>query len=271
MKHTLVAAFATPTDASRTYGDLMSRGIAREQIHSVGHDSAEIHAYDAPYSTAGAPVDREHHESKVAHFFKSLFGHEPHETHRRHAEAYPEAVRRGATVLAVDVRDDDELTKARDALEYNGAVSIDEQGAGAGGSGNYAGPTSPYAGATGGDSHLDKHFNKPGSAAAHTSTTAHSHASDDRLSHAAGAGPTGRAHPTDHDRTGTVDTGRYEVGSSAKNAGTDYPGTLATNNATGAGTTGMESSPSGGEIAHGVGTREAGQCTDRICVIQRPS
>jgi hypothetical protein len=271
MKHTLVAAFATTTDASRTYGDLMARGIAREQIHTVGNDSAEIHAYDAPYSTAGTTLDREHHDSKIAHFFKSLFGHEPHDDHRRHAEAYPQAVSRGATVIAVDVRDDDELIKARDALEYNGAVSIDERGTGTGDSANYAGPTSPYAGATGGDSHLDKHFSKPGTTATTTTTTAHAHSSTDRLSHAAGAGPTGEAHPTDHDRTGTVDTGRYEVGSSAKRAGTDYPGTLATNNATGAGTTGMDSGAVGQQATSAADARDAGQCTDRICVIRRPS
>ncbi|HAW37988.1 MAG TPA: hypothetical protein DCX83_01040, partial [Pseudomonas sp.] len=78
MKHTLVAAFATLTDANRTRGDLMARGIPREQIHAVGAESADIHAYDAPYSTSpDVPVDRHEHESKVAHFFKSLFGHEP--------------------------------------------------------------------------------------------------------------------------------------------------------------------------------------------------
>src|SRR5690606_15961999 len=126
MKHTLVAAFATPTDASRTYGDLMSRGIPREQIHTVGADSAEIHGYDAPYSTTGTTVDRPHHDSKVANFFLSLFGSEPHEEHRHHATAYPEAVRRGSLVIAVDVHDDDQLVRARDALEYNGAISIDE-------------------------------------------------------------------------------------------------------------------------------------------------
>ena len=266
MRHTLVAAFATPTDASRTYGDLMSRGIAREQIHSVGNDSAEIHNYDAPYSTAGKTVDRPHHDSKIANFFHSLFGHEPHEDHRRHAEAYPEAVRRGATVIAVDVRDEDELIRARDALEYNGAVSINEPGAGTGESAGYAGPTSPYAGATGGDSHMDKHFAGAATTSTHADhqTERHGDTRADRLDHAAGAGPTDQAHPTAHDRTGTVDTGRYEVGSDAKRAGTDYPGTLATNNATGAG-------PTGREVAEGVGTREAGQCTDRVCVIQRPS
>ncbi|WP_217475613.1 hypothetical protein [Stutzerimonas stutzeri] len=271
MRHTLVAAFATPTDANRTYGDLMARGIAREQIHRVGADSAEIHGYDEPYSTADGTVDPAHHESKVAHFFKSLFGHEPHETHRHHATAYPEAVRRGATVIAVDARDEDELVKARDALEYNGALNINERGGGSGATPGYAGPTSPYAGATGGDSHLDKHFSGT-AASASTTTTATSHASDDRFSHAAGAGPTDEAHPTDHDRTGTVDTGRYDVGSSAKRAGTDYPGTLATNNVTGAEAADNSTSVLGQEVAPGVGTREAGMCTDdRVCVIQRPS
>jgi hypothetical protein len=266
MKHTLVAAFATPTDASRTYGDLMSRGIAQEQIHSVSAETAQIHAYDAPYSTTDSTVDRTHHESKVAQFFKSLFGHEPHEDHRRHATAYPEAVRRGATVIAVDVHDDDQLVRARDALEYNGAISIDESGAGASGTAatqGYAGPTSPYAGATGGDSHLDKHF------VGSTTTTANTHSDSERLTHAAGAGPTDD--PSAIDRTDTVDTGRYDVGSSAKRAGTDYPDTLATNPVTGGGNTVHESSVGGHPVTEGGGSREAGTCTDRICVIQRPS
>lgn len=265
MKHTLVAAFATPTDASRTYGDLMSRGIPREQIHTVGADSAEIHGYDAPYSTTESTVDRTHHESKVAHFFKSLFGHEPHEEHRRHATAYPEAVRRGSLVIAVDVHDEDQLIKARDALEYNGAIDINERG----GDGTntaamsgYAGPTSPYAGATGGDSHLDKHF----------AGTTHT-ASDTR--HAGGAhldagAPVGTAASTGHTTTttGSADTNHYDIGNAAKRAGTDYPETAATANPTG-----------GGLAGETVGTRDATQgtdaiqavpCTDRICVIKRP-
>lgn len=262
MKHTLVAAFATLTDANRTQGDLMARGIAKEQIHSVGADSAEIHAYDAPYSTAGSTVDREHHESKVAHFFKSLFGHEPHDDHRRHAAAYPEAVRRGSLVIAVDVYDEDQLIRARDALEYNGALNIDDSGAGAGATPGYAGPTSPYAGATGGDSHLDKHF----------AGTTHT-ASDTR--HAGGAhldagAPVGTAASTGHTTTttGSADTNHYDIGNAAKRAGTDYPETAATANPTG-----------GGLAGETVGTRDATQgtdaiqavpCTDRICVIKRP-
>lgn len=171
MRHTLVAAFATLTDANRTRGDLMSRGIAREQIHAIGAESADIHAYDAPYTTTpDVPVDRTHHESKITHFFKSLFGHEPHETHRHYATAYPDAVRRGALVIAVDVEDEDQLAKARDALEYNGAIDINERG-GTGTVEGYPGPSSPYAGATGGDSHLDKHFTTPATGTAATGTT----------------------------------------------------------------------------------------------------
>lgn len=237
MKHTLVAAFATLTDANRTRGDLMARGIPREQIHAVGAESADIHAYDAPYSTSpDVPVDRHEHESKVAHFFKSLFGHEPHEQHRHYATAYPDAVRRGALVIAVDVVDEDQLARARDALEYNGAIDIDEHG-GSGTADGYPGPSSPYVGATGGDSHLDKHFIRPTS------------------------GTTGA----------TTGAGRYDIGSAAKRAGTDYPETTATSHPTGAGITGHGSNSDAPEIAPGVGTREAGLCRDRICVIQRPS
>lgn len=263
MRHTLVAAFATPADANRTFGDLMSRGIAREQIHTVGTDSAEIHGYDAPYSAAGSALDRAHHESKIAHFFKSLFGNEPHDEHRRHAAAYPEAVRRGATVIAVDVEDDDQLVRAVDALEYNGALDINEHGtdiAGIDALRDYAGPTSPYAGATGGDSHLDKHF---------ASSRSHGHqpggehlASRDPASGTAVSGA-GNIASTDYADRSSADTGRYDIGGAAKRAGTGYPDTAATVHPTGAGTTGHGTSA-------GVGTSQAGTCSDRVCVIRRP-
>lgn len=264
MKHTLVAAFATLTDATRTQGDLMSRGIPREQIHSVGAETAQIHAYDEPYSTTDDTLDREHHESKVAHFFKSLFGHEPHDDHRRHATAYPEAVRRGSLVIAVDVHDEDQLVRARDALEYNGAISIDQDDmTGAGSTPGYAGATSPYAGATGGDSHLDKHF-----AGTQTSTV-----SDVRHSgHFDASTPVGTSHTTSTVEPVTTDsnyadTSQYDVGGAAKRAGTGYPETAAT------------AAPTGGGLAgETVGTRDAmhdtdvgqvGSASDRVCVIRR--
>jgi hypothetical protein len=268
MKHTLVAAFATLTDATRTQGDLMSRGIPQEQIHSVGAEHAHIHAYDEPYSTTDHTVDREHHESKVAHFFKSLFGHEPHDDHRRHAAAYPDAVRRGSLVIAVDVFDEDQLIRARDALEYNGAISIDQDGTtGAPATPGYAGATSPYAGATGGDSHMDKHF-----AGTQTGTVADVRPAG--TGHFDAGTPVGTSHTTStattaHADQGAADTSQYDVGSAAKRAGTGYPETAAT------------ASPTGGGLAgETVGTRDATQGTDatqastgndRVCVIRRPS
>jgi len=278
MRHTLVAAFATLTDANRTRGDLMARGIPREQIHAVGAETADIHAYDAPYTTTpDTPVDRTHHESKVAHFFKSLFGHEPHEQHRAYASAYPDAVRRGALVIAVDVDDEDQLARARDALEYNGAIDINERG-GSGTAEGYPGPTSPYAGATGGDSHLDKHFTEPVGRGA--GTTATTDAGLQSTSERFGGGTGTRAasevggltsEPSDYADRSSADTGRYDIGGAAKRAGTDYPDTTATTAPTGAGATGHGSSPQTPEVAPGVGTRDAGLCRDRICVIQRPS
>jgi len=255
MRHTLVAAFATLTDANRTRGDLMSRGIPREQVHAVGADTAEIHAYDSPYSTTDDSLDRTQHDSRVAQFFQSLFGNEPHEQHRHYATAYPDAIRRGALVIAVDVTDEDQLIRARDALEYNGAIDIHEHGGGTvdtAAAHGYAGPTSPYAGATGGDSHLDKHF--AGSA---TATPGESLA----------AGPASAGHTdtvsTDYDDRSSADTGRYDIGGTAKRAGTGYPETTATAAPTGAGTT--------GHGTPGVDTAPPGTSRERICVIQRPS
>lgn len=281
MKHTLVAAFATLIDANRTRGDLMSRGIPMEQIHAVGAETAEIHGYDAPYTTTDGNVDRAHHESRIAHFFKSLFGNEPHEEHRHYATAYPEAIRRGALVIAVDVTDEDQLVRARDALEYNGAINISERG-GTGATDGYAGPTSPYAGATGGDSHLDKHFTKPGTAAATagagTSTDAGAglHSATERFGDGAGSSAAAEvgglgSKPTDYGDRSTADTGRYDIGGAAKRAGTDYPDTAATTAPTGAGTTAQGSSSTGAAAAPGANTGEAGLGNERVCVIRRTS
>jgi hypothetical protein len=307
MRHTLVAAFATLTDANRTRGDLMARGIPREQIHAVGADSADIHAYDEPYSTTDSTVDRTHHDSKITHFFKSLFGHESHDEHRYYAAGYHEAVRRGSLVIAVDVNDDDEMVRARDALEYNGAISIDEDGTGgAGTTQGYAEPTSPYAGATGGDSHLDKHFTAPSASA--TSAT-HPIASERPVTAAPVAPAPGTGFAAEPATTAkadhSADTGAYDIGSAAKRAGTDYPETTATTAPTGAGTTGHGSSTetplvtaadlaaaqpsstaaiaptSASSTGHGssAGSTEAatetglgpkGLCGERVCVIRRP-
>lgn len=292
MKHTLVAAFATLTDANRTRGDLMSRGIPREQVHAMGSESAEIHAYDTPYTTTDDTLDRSHHESKVAHFFKSLFGNEPHEEHRRYATAYPEALRRGALVIAVDVYDDDQLVKARDALEYNGAVDISERNADGSPSSDtaaahgYAGPTSPYIGVTGTDNHADKHPRRPtSSTGASTGTLTGAAAGNERYSEselpgagapigsATGSGRTSSGSSTSYGDRSSADTGRYDIGSAAKRAGTDYPGTTATTAPTGGGTTGHGTNA--GLAAPGTSGSQAspsssqgGSCSERICVIR---
>lgn len=279
MRHTLVAAFATPTDANRTRGDLMSRGIPMEQIHSVGSDTAEIHAYDAPYTATEGNLDRTHHESRVAHFFKSLFGDTPHEEHRHYATAYPEAIRGGAQVIAVDVDDEDQLVRARDALEYNGALNISEPG-GTGSTDGYAGPTSPYAGATGGDSHLDKHFTRPETTAAPAGTStgagegAGLHSASERFGDGAGTQSAAEvgglaSTPSDYGDRSTADTGRYDIGSAAKRAGTDYPETTATTAPTGAGITGHGTSVTGAPAAADVNAGDTSLCSARVCVIRR--
>ncbi|MFC3609273.1 hypothetical protein [Stutzerimonas tarimensis] len=291
MRHTLVAAFKTTLDANRTRGDLMARGIPREQVHSVGADSAEIHGYGSPYSASGDTLVRDHHESRTGEFFQSLFGKDTDDTNRHHAQAYPEAVRRGSTVIAVDVDNENDLAKVRDALEYNGAISIDDGGAGTAGLQH---ATSPYAGATGGDSHLDKHFDRPGaSTVGATGTTAVVGRETAAEREAGATGRDSSPAPTDID-------GGHGIGMSAKRAGTDYPSTTATSSPTGAGVVGQGISTTADDIGYtsssDVGDEDPrltgatapsgntgaspavdsdlespqrGMCNDRVCVIRR--
>lgn len=305
MRHTLVAAFENTLDANRARADLMARGIPRTHIHAVGADSADIHGYGTPYSTSDDTLDRDQHESKVTHFFKSLFGND--ESHQHHARAYPEAVRRGALVVAVDVDDDKELVMARDALEYNGAVSIDDPDAGqadlrptqasehtrANASHGHT-ATSPYIGATAGDSHLDKHFHKTRMGTSGAAASGERYSESERpgagapVGSAAGSGRTSESGATGYGGGGSsLETDRYEVGSAGKRAGTDYPPTTATTAPTGAGTTGhgssvgtgdtgrMAASDVGGDSAGstggapGLGSPQRDPCTDRVCVIRR--
>jgi hypothetical protein len=76
---------------------------------------------------------------------------------------------------------------------------------------------------------------------------------------------------TEYNDRSSADTGRYDIGSAAKRAGTDYPDTTATSGPTGAGSTGHGTSLDAPEVGPGVGTADAGLSRDRICVIQRPS
>lgn len=126
MTHTLVAAFDTLDEALAAKSDLLAERVLETNI--------QISSSKAQSSTTGETSGAQHEDDeslghKISHFFSNLFGsdddHKPH----RYAVAYPEAYRRGATLLTVVATTEDEAESIEDILERNGAFDIDERSA----------------------------------------------------------------------------------------------------------------------------------------------
>lgn len=126
MTHTLVAAFDTLDEALAAKSDLLAERVLETNI--------QISSSKAQSPTAGETSGAQHEDDeslghKISHFFSNLFGsdddHKPH----RYAVAYPEAYRRGATLLTVVATTEDEAESIEDILERNGAFDIDERSA----------------------------------------------------------------------------------------------------------------------------------------------
>jgi uncharacterized protein (TIGR02271 family) len=132
MTHTLVAAFDSMTDAEAAKAKLIGLNIAQGNIQLSSSGAAT----SGPTTAAGAASTQApagHHDEsfgeKVSHFFGSLFGDADNGKPHHYASAYPEAYRRGATLLTVTVATDAEAERVEDLLEDSGAIDIDERAA----------------------------------------------------------------------------------------------------------------------------------------------
>lgn len=134
MNHTLVAAFDSMAEAQSAKDALMGLNIDQSAIKLSSQDAAVA----GPTTTAGAISDHStdyhgtshHGESfgeKISHFFGSLFGEDDHGKPHQYASAYPEAYKRGATLLTVTVATDEEVERVQDVLESSNAIDIDER------------------------------------------------------------------------------------------------------------------------------------------------
>jgi uncharacterized protein (TIGR02271 family) len=126
MTHTLVAAFDTLAQAQAAKSQLLIQNVLESDIDISSNESAAVG--DTAAADAGVH-NQEHHESKIGHFFASLFGNDEQDKPHRYAAAYPEAYRRGAALLTVTVATDDQIDHVTNVLERNGAIDIDERSA----------------------------------------------------------------------------------------------------------------------------------------------
>jgi len=115
---TVISAFDDRELAQRAVDRLVELGFERDDIHlQSGRESrAEIAGDD----------DDDGFFHRIARFFADLFGDRDADVSGRYAEA----VRRGSTVLIVDVRDASEAERARSALDQlGGHIDMDERSA----------------------------------------------------------------------------------------------------------------------------------------------
>ncbi|WP_297833112.1 hypothetical protein [Pseudomonas sp.] len=137
MKHTLVAAFDNFSDAEKVRTELVGHGIAHTNITVAAAESDSTPGWAAESSASLADDSSDarlsHHEEsigdKISHFFKSLFGNDHDDNLHHHAVAYPEAYRRGSTLVTVTVDTDEMADEAEGVMERNGAIDINERSA----------------------------------------------------------------------------------------------------------------------------------------------
>lgn len=133
MEHILVAAFDRYSEAEEVKIELLNKGVSNTDIQLSGSNDASLAAPAAGTTTDRAatatrePADASMGE-KISAFFGSIFGSDD-TSDSRYASAYPEAIRRGSTVVTVTVADDAQVPVVEEILERHGAIDIDERSA----------------------------------------------------------------------------------------------------------------------------------------------
>jgi stress response protein YsnF len=114
---TILATFDNEQSAREAVDELLTEGFARANVH--------LQSGSLPGETRPATGSNNGIMSAVGHFFSNLFESSDHER----AGVYSEAVRRGGTVVAVDVQTQADEDKAQALLARFGSVDVDERAA----------------------------------------------------------------------------------------------------------------------------------------------
>lgn len=125
MTQILIAAFDRYTDAEQVKAELVSQGISPDDIQlsasfnpeNIASSRVEV-VGEEPDADAGV-VDR------IGSFFRRVFGDDA----PAHAGRYPEAARRGSTVVTVSLSDEGPVSMVEQVMERHGAIDIDERSA----------------------------------------------------------------------------------------------------------------------------------------------
>lgn len=123
MTHILIAAFDRYADAEKVKTELMGKGISNADIQLSASQNPDN--VDSSQVDVSADKPDESAIDKIGHFFHTLFGADS----ANYAGRYPEAARRGSTVVTVSLADEARVAMVEEAMERNGAIDIDERSA----------------------------------------------------------------------------------------------------------------------------------------------
>ncbi len=121
MTHTIVGLFSNRNDAQTAMQDLVDAGFIQENIDLSNRRVADT---DDNYADTYATNDNEGIGDKISNFFSSLFGDD--ETTARN---YTNAAHDADAILTVQADSNERAEEARDILDRNGAMDIDENNA----------------------------------------------------------------------------------------------------------------------------------------------
>lgn len=125
MTQILLAAFDRYSEAEQVKTELLNRGIASDAIQLSASmnpdtvDSSRVEVVGEEPDEDASVADR------IGSFFSKIFGDDS----SKHAGRYPEAARRGSTVLTVTLEDEGQVDAVEQLMERNGAIDIDERSA----------------------------------------------------------------------------------------------------------------------------------------------
>ncbi len=123
MTQILIAAFDRYAEAEKVKAELVSEGVSSDDIQISASFNADNVDSSRVEVVGEEPDEDATVADKIGSFFHKVFG----DGSSQHAGRYPEAARRGSTIVTVTLEDDSRVSTVERVMERNGAIDIDER------------------------------------------------------------------------------------------------------------------------------------------------
>ncbi|HCJ30454.1 MAG TPA: hypothetical protein DHV63_14465 [Pseudomonas sp.] len=125
MTQILIAAFDRYAEAEQAKTELLSKGVSSDAIQVSASFNPKTVDSSRVEVIGEEPDEDATVAEKIGSFFQKVFGDDS----SKHAGRYPEAARRGSTVVTVTLEDESQASMVAQLLERNGAIDLDERSA----------------------------------------------------------------------------------------------------------------------------------------------